>query len=460
MRLDERRWVLGGGLTREWDWVMRRRVEDALRRLSAVEPAVRKSAPASVKKRGYLSGLRYLLKTKGRERDRMLAHPCLDYWLFLWQRHFGLPAAEDDWHLQLGLLQHFAAALAVERGDAVALDATLDPDGRLHLYGSPLVLEVPGAGRAPLRVRTGRGGLALDGPGGKRTVPLSSLTRLVEAGPGLAVDDRGWLTVHGVTMHGLATLPQDARERFAAVIRRALEDMAERDPELHAEMTDMLRLLVPLENPMNHGSVSSSYVNLRGLIGLSPSDDPLLQAETLIHEYCHQKMNQLLFVDPVLLPGQSGQVFYSPWRKDARRLRGLVLGAHAFLNVARYLARSLSRETYPEDHEIEIMVNVARRVLQVELALKSVTRYASLTEFGRRFVHAMSAEAGRLQHAILWFPPALLKEQALEVEAHRKEFSVGDTGIHVGAGVADGIPRAAFLTPKGLDETPAPAASA
>lgn len=166
-------------------------------------------------------------------------------------------------------------------------------------------------------------------------------------------------------------------------------------------------------------------------------------------------MNQLLIADPVLLPGQGGQVFYSPWRDDARRLRGLLLGAHAFLNVARYLARSLSRETYPEAQHIEVMVNVSRRVLQVEEALRSLILYGSFTEFGRRFVLGLWREVGALHHAIQWFPPALLKEQRVECDSHRKQFALGDTGFHKGKDFVDKVRRVAFLTPKGIDEVPA-----
>jgi HEXXH motif-containing protein len=210
----------------------------------------------------------------------------------------------------------------------------------------------------------------------------------------------------------------------------------------------MITALIPLENSQTYGSVSSSYMDLKGAIALSHSEDPLLQAETLIHEFCHQKMNQLLIADPILLPGQSGQVFYSPWRPDARRLRGLLLGAHAFLKVGRYLARSLAREARPEADEIEIMVNVARRVHQVDAAMNALTGYGSFTEFGRRFVLGMWRELTLLKHAVMWFPPALLAEQRAACEEHRRRFALFDTGFYRGADFVDGVPRAAFQAPK------------
>lgn len=449
--LDEFRWIYGGGLSPEWAWVVQRRRELALADLAKAEKHFLAEAPPAVKKRKYAAGLRYFLRTKGAERDRLAVHPCFDYWLDLHAKHFRNPAQESDWHLQFGLFQGFAAALALARGDRLEVDATADPDGRFFLYGSPKFLTA--APTAPLSLKAEGGRLLA---GGK----AAELETLVEAVPGITADDRGWLLVHGVTMHGLVALKDEERARFAAVLKQAFGDLAERDPGLHAEMTDMVFALVPLKNPVEHGSVSSSYVNLRGAIALSHAEDPILQAETLIHEFCHQKMNQLLVVDEVLLPGQSGQVFYSPWRPDARRLRGLLLGAHAFLNVARYLATSLERETLPDGQRIELMVNVSLRLNQVEAAMKALTGYGSFTEFGRRFVMGMWRELELMRHATLWYPPALRAEQAKVSAAHRRKHALGETGFHKSAAHVDKIRRTPFLAPKepDPDEAPAPPA--
>ena len=437
--LDERRWIFGGGLSPEWDWVVRRRRELALAELARIEKDYLERAPAGVRARRYAAGLRYFLRTRSPERDRLAVHPCFDYWLDLHARHFSAPVQESDWHLQFGMFQSFPAALAMSRGDRLELDATADPDGRFFLYGTPRFLQAGPS--APLTLKVAGGRLS----SGSRPARLESL---VEAVPGIVADDRGWLMVHGVTMHGLVSLNDKERARFAAVLGEAFCDLAGRDPGLYAEMRDLLFCLVPLKNPVDYGSVSSSYVNLRGLIALSHAEDRILQAETLIHEFCHQKMNQLLVVDAILLPGQSGQVFYSPWRPDARRLRGLLLGAHAFLNVARYVATSLSREEFPAEQKIELMVNVALRLNQVEAALKGLTGYGSFTEFGRRFVMGMWSELEVLRHAVLWFPAGLLKEQAAAAAAHRKKYALGDTGFYKDASLVDKVRRTAFLTPE------------
>lgn len=459
--LDERRWLTGGGAEApEWRAVARRRTSDALQRLERIEREAARRLPKALARGGLLAGLRYFLKAGGARRERLLGHPALDHWLTLWDRHFSRPVTESDWRLQFGQFQAFAASLALLRRDALELAAHFDPNGRLTLFELPVSLVAPqGKPQGAVALKIGRGAVLARGegfeaewsPGATASAPWR---KLAEVGEGLVVDDSSWLVTKAVVMHGLARLSEEETERFASPLRAALEDLRRRAPGLHSELRDMVRVLVPLQNQQDYGSVSSSYVELRGAICLSPAEDRLLQAETLIHEFCHQKMNQLLVVDPLLLPGQSCQVFYSPWRPDARRLRGLMLGAHAFLNVGRFLARSIVEETFPEPQQIELMVNVARRAFQCELALRSLSCYASLTEFGRRFLLGLWREQGLLRHSIQWFPPALIEEQRQACEEHRRTYCVGETGIHKGAGVNDKVRRVPFLAPKAPDDEP------
>lgn len=458
--LNEDVWIGAGGLTPEWRAVFSARTADTLARLR----------PAAAAARGrWSASLGYFLRQGGPERERLLGHPGLDYWLFLWENHFTQPRPEEDWHLHLGQFSGFAAALALARGDALECEASLDPNGRFPLFGTPYTLVYPLAqAKEPLHLRLLARQLDVEGPGGSRarlkadalglrfTTPPTGPIRLeksLELSGGIVIDDKSWLLLHGATMHGLASLDEKSLKRFQEVLATALREMRESDPEFHAELTDMLRLLIPLANPMKFGSVSSSYVNLRGAICLSHSEDALLQAETLIHEFSHQKMNQLLSVESVLKPGQSGQVFYSPWRKDARRLRGLLLGAHAFLNVCRYLLKRLSLRGFQKKEDVDVMLNIALRLPQIEMALRSLSFYADFTPFGERFLKGLWRELGLLTHGTLWFPRGVLRQAQTKTAGHRRRFALFDTGFHKNSGFIDRVDRAPFLTPGGREKT-------
>ena len=468
MKLNEARWIYGAGLTPEWKWAASHRGRDAVARLRAAAAALPKRAPAGLS-RASSAGLRYFLKRGDALRDRLARHPAVDYWLFLWDEHFARPCAASDWDLHLSFLSTLAAALALARGRRADFEAILDPDARLCLYGTPFFAEYPPeSALKPVRLEVRGRKLAIAGPGKfrldltrelldalppeGRTFGAVRVGRSPELAPGLVVEDKAWLLMHGVSMHGLARLDAAAKDRFIAVLREAVADVARKDPLLFAEMTDLVRLVVPLENPMNYSSVSSSYVNMRGAICLSHSDDPKLQAETLIHEFSHQKLNQLMIAEPILAAGQSGQVFYSPWRKDARRLRGLLLGAHAFLNVARYFLTSISRESFRREEGLDSMVQAASRLYQVEAALRALSFYGTFTEFGREFQLGLWRELGSLYHAIQWFPPALLQEARDNAAKHRAEHGLFDTGFHKSADFVDRASRAPFLSPGGTPQ--------
>jgi HEXXH motif-containing protein len=455
VRLDEKAWILSGGDTPEWKAVSAHRAEQALAQLGVIARAFKSSAPKAVKADGLNGALEAFLKRRGPVREKLLSHPALDYWLFLWDKHFSHPSDEMNWRLQFGLFAGFPLSLALLEGDkkTLALTATLDPEAHLHLYGVPAALRFP----AELALKTARlalkaGLLSVECEGKRWKVPAKALlgeeeyssaglavARSPEVIPGLSVEHCGLLFTQCVVMHGLAHPSPAETTRFVEVLRTALRHIEERDPKLFFEMTQMTTTLIPLVNTIKFGSVSSSYVNMRGAICLSHAEDPLLQAETLIHEFCHQKMNQLLLVDELLLPGQAGQVFYSPWRKDARRLRGLILGAHAFLNVAAYLIKSLSREEYELKERVSVMVNVARRLFEVEAAVAAASSYGEYTEFGRRFILGMSRELQKLFHAVQWFPAELVAEARAAAAAHRAEHALPLTGIHRSEGFVTAV---------------------
>lgn len=430
MNLDERAWIYSGGLTPEWRAVAAARLKQALAKLEGAAVALRRKAPAGARAKRYAAGLDYFLSARCPERDRLALHPAFDYWLFLWDRHFAAPGPEENWHLQFGLFQTFPLWLAYKQGRRLEADLVSDPDGHVHFDAGPGHVAVP---PGPLKAVADGSGIRLSGEEGftaKLTQGSGPWTRAPQAGGGMTARHCGLLLTQGVTMHGLASPSRRELERFAGSLETAVSHIRERDEAFYGELTDMVRVLVPLETPEKHGSVSSSYVNLRGAICLSHSEDPLLQAETLIHEFCHQKMNQLLLVEPILLPGQSGQVFYSPWRADARRLRGLILGAHAFLNVASYLLTTLSREKYGPRARVSVMRNAARRLFEVEEALRCVSAYGSYTDFGRRFILGMSRELMLLFHAAQLIPAGLMSEARAAQAAHRAKYTVPGTGLH------------------------------
>jgi hypothetical protein len=83
---------------------------------------------------------------------------------------------------------------------------------------------------------------------------------------------------------------------------------------------------------------SHSPLSLLGVIALTAGDPPLV-GDLIVHEASHIRLNLMRQFDPLWEDLEPARLHQSPWRPDPRPLLGMVLGIHAFLNVARYWQR-------------------------------------------------------------------------------------------------------------------------
>jgi HEXXH motif-containing protein len=432
MNLEASSWVICEGIGTQWGHVIEQRRSENKKRLVTIRKLCSKHAPIAfqVSSRESFS----ILLRSDQFQERLLTHPALDYWLYLSELHIGPSLNYEEWKLHLSFLSGMAAELIRQRGYSVKLRSALDPKGRLHLNGGPVSFDF-GASQANSDAQLTIAGSRISVKLASKPTLSVSLNNILPYGvqkqmghclvhsspqvaPGMYVESQSWLCNHGVVMHGLSELNAFELNKFSEVIRSAISESSRIEPNFALELADFVRLLIPLNTPDKMSSVSSSYMNMRGAICLSYSDSVVLQVETLIHEFSHQKINFLTAIDPLIEPGQSGQVYYSPWRNDARRLRGLLLGAHAFINVARHLHRRLRYGSLLDIRNLDVMRNVALRVLQCELAMRTMDRFADYTDFGKTFSMRLQQEIGALSFAVLRYPKSIRDEAQRITVAH------------------------------------------
>ncbi|TBR17545.1 hypothetical protein EPO15_16705 [bacterium] len=422
--IDGADWVVGRGTVASWRAVTSMRAATAeaeLRRAAQWAggvPSLAAYAPAR--------SIEAVLSAPPAVRAALLLFPAMDCWLSYAPAIVAGARPEGEAFLHFAYFQSFAAAAAVLGGAPQTLKVRLSPDARFHATGTRWGLSFPKdcAGKDAV-VKAARG--KLSGTCGKASGKPTLLPALAE---GMWVEQDDPLVLQPIVMHGLVRNDARAQARFVRVLSAAMARIQDVDRGLFDEMTDFLRLIVPLDNPKDYGSVSSSYKNMRGALCLSHSDDQLLQEETLIHEFCHQKANLLTAADPLLKPGQGGQIVYSPLRPDARRLWGLLLGAHAFVNVNRYLQRVLRREAFPDKARLSVQANIARRLCHVDDMLRTVSLYADLTPVGERFQSRLWREHAVTLHDALDFPPAVMEEGRARWLEHRAKKALAGTGVY------------------------------
>ncbi len=127
---------------------------------------------------------------------------------------------------------------------------------------------------------------------------------------------------------------KDADE-WVRSLRDALALVGEHLPDLRREMDIALTLAVPVGyEPVKH--LSASYRQAIGTVYLTLHPNPVVMAEALVHEHSHAKLNALMELDPIL-ENHWEATFPSPYRPDPRPMMGVLLGAHAFVAVERFL---------------------------------------------------------------------------------------------------------------------------
>lgn len=120
--------------------------------------------------------------------------------------------------------------------------------------------------------------------------------------------------------------------------------------------------------------------------------DAVQVADALVHEGSHARLALLLRADPLLLDdGEARHV--SPWRPDARPLKGVLNGVHAFLNVALFYRRLVASRADLAD-EARHLYETQRD--KVRAAWVTCAAHASPTPLGRLFL----AELGREVQAL------------------------------------------------------------
>ena len=125
--------------------------------------------------------------------------------------------------------------------------------------------------------------------------------------------------------------------RQVARITRAWQAIHEAWPEGHALLALLTSRVIPLHAP---GVVSFSYRHRPGLSFINCFErDNLDLIDDLIHENSHHHLNLLLRKHVLYHRDRNQQIFYSPWRRRLRPLRGILHATFTFTMGALLFAR-------------------------------------------------------------------------------------------------------------------------
>ena len=127
------------------------------------------------------------------------------------------------------------------------------------------------------------------------------------------------------------------RPEAAKRMRRALSAIAAAWPEGDRLLALLTSRIVPLKAA---GVVSFSYRHRPGLSAINCFDrDQLDLIDDLIHENSHHHLNLLLRKDVMYQHDHNQEIFYSPWRRTLRPLRGILHATFTFTMGAMLFER-------------------------------------------------------------------------------------------------------------------------
>jgi HEXXH motif-containing protein len=230
--------------------------------------------------------------------------------------------------------------------------------------------------------------------------------------------------VYGKDKTPLAVRP--TRPQAATRMRRALSAVASAWPEGDQLLALLTSRIVPLKAA---GVVSFSYRHRPGLSAINCFErDQLDLIDDLIHENSHHHLNLLLRKDVMYQHDHNQEIFYSPWRRSLRPLRGILhatftftMGAILFERLVAWGTSRAGKVSWEKSGLTRRDLDRARfRCLEeidsVRYSLKDLD-YAGghlkwLTGGGKQLVRQLAEVLGRIERGI----------QGYEQEASRSSF--------------------------------------
>lgn len=300
----------------------------------------------------------------------------------------------------------------------------LEPRGRLRG-----LLERPSC-RADLVVRPGGVGMRV----GRRLFPVLT-------GGVLAARDwshqpprlvgPGGPTLGPVLRYGRDREPKHvvpAPRNLAKRVVRALAVIESAWPEGARLFTMLTTRIVPLKAA---GVVSFSYRHRPGLSFINCFDrDHLDLVDDLIHENSHHHLNLLLRKAVLYHKDRNQEIFYSPWRRSLRPLRGILhatftftMGAILFEKISTW-AQS-GKSTLTPAQILRARFRCLEEVASVCYSLTDLDHARQLgwlTEAGWELVGSFTREIEKVESRIAPFEGAVLRSRyGRELKQHRKE---------------------------------------
>jgi HEXXH motif-containing protein len=371
--------------------------------LRAVAEAADMAGPSASTTAAFQAGFSLLAQVQAADPDAVtwqLGLPHIGAWA-----HDCLTSLDQGSSPDFGYLAAAAAAAAIRAGLAFELDVPA-LDGRvplpglgcLHATGQQPWIRLRGDGvHVTVGDETDMPYAALvpdDGSG--EPVPHWQGTPLIRA----VTDGHAWDVLLETRDRHLDRYTQrmsiaptvDEITKWRHVIQSAWQVLVRHHGWAAASLAQGVCVIVPLtpESDLDSATTPAAF----GAIATSLPPDPVMMAETLVHEFQHLKLSGLMDMLPLIEPSE--ERVYAPWRQDPRPADGLLQGVYAFLGIVCFWDVQRHVET-DQDGILRSQVMYERWRPAIEVATSTLLSTGALTPTGVLFVNMIRERVHSLE---------------------------------------------------------------
>lgn len=178
---------------------------------------------------------------------------------------------------------------------------------------------------------------------------------------------------------GLLWWWEKTENEWSKVYTKTFELLKSIDEGFYDELNKIIQKIIPLWTSQNlHNSASHKpcigHLYMGYTLGVNQPE--LSNLEAIIHESSHNKLHLLFQFDKIILNTME-ENYYSPFRPDARHLKGVFLAIHAFVPTIYILMRAYKNGEIIDDHWLE---KIVLYYIKNKITYKVLKKYASFTE--------------------------------------------------------------------------------
>lgn len=178
-------------------------------------------------------------------------------------------------------------------------------------------------------------------------------------------------------------------ENWRSLFQKSFDIVRSVSPWCMSEIDSMIKKIIPFWVSVwvhNSGSFSDAIWHLLMSYPMGMSHPELALLEAILHEYNHNKIN-LIMQTEVLILNDRREIYYSPYRPDARHIHGIYLGLHAIVWAYWVIWNAHSTGIYHLSSQWQ--EKAVLYVLKNGLSLQVLDHHAILTPLGREILEEM-----------------------------------------------------------------------